>query len=174
MEDLSKILSDPENLEGNNLEEVVKIIHNLAPEHADFILWQGLNIKITKNDLIRDRFFQRKYLEAAREAVQIYNEEVQNVSASTKDGCSLMDDCFKKEKTALIDLTEKKTESEQNIDLGQQFLSKGIITGFRNPALGHASITKLLNDNTFTDRNCLDILSTISYLFNRLEKRIKP
>jgi len=82
-----------------------------------------------------------------------------------------MDICFKKERNALINLTDKSNESEENIDLGHQLLSKGVITGFRNPGLGHISLTKAREIKIFSDRNCLDILNTISYLFDRLEKR---
>ena len=169
-----KLLSDPEKIETGEMIEVSEIIYNLAPEYADFVLWRNLNKKINENSIIKEKFFAEKYLEAAREAVQIYNEEVQTVSGSKEDGCPLMDLCFKKDGSALIHLTDKSCESEQNIDLGHQFLSKGIITGFRNPALGHTSLTKAKKTKTFSDRNCLDILSTISYLFDRLERRKNP
>jgi uncharacterized protein (TIGR02391 family) len=149
-------------------------VHSLAPENADFVLWSGLHKKIRTNKIIKEKFFEEKYLEAAREAVQIYNEEVQRVSGSSLDGCLLMDLCFKTDGTALIQLTDKSNESEKNIDLGHNFLSKGVITGFRNPALGHTSLTKAQIIKVFSDRNCLDILNTISYLFDRLESRKSP
>ena len=125
-------------------------------------------------EIIKEKFFGGDYLEVAREAIQIYNEEVQSVSGSVEDGCKLMDISFKKDGTALISLTNRANESEENIELGHNFLSKGIITGFRNPALGHMSLTKAQKEKVFSDRNCLDILSTISYLFDRLERRKKP
>ena len=137
-------------------------------------MWRNLNKKIKENKIIKEKFFQEKYLEAAREAVQIYNEEVQTVSGSSLDGCRLMDICFKKDGTSLIHLTSKSNESEKDIDLGHQFLSKGVIIGFRNPALGHTSLTKTQVIKIFSDRNCLDILNTISYLFDRLENRKIP
>ncbi len=168
---LTKIFNDPEKIGEDEAVDVLGIIYDLAPKNADFVLWSGLHKKITENETIKEKFFSEKYLEAAREAVQIYNEAVQVISKSNNDGCSLMDMCFKKDGSALIHLTDKTSESEQNIDLGHQFLSKGVITGFRNPALGHTSLTKAKKIKHFTDRNCLDILSTISYLFDRLEKR---
>ena len=171
IDELTKIFDDPEKIGEDEAVDVLGIIYNLAPENADFVLWSGLHEKITKTKIIKAKFFDEKYLEAAREAVQIYNEAVQVISKSNNDGCSLMDMCFKKDGSALIHLTDKTSESEQNIDLGHQFLSKGVITGFRNPALGHTSLTKAKKIKHFTDRNCLDILSTISYLFDRLEKR---
>lgn len=169
-----KILDDPEKIEEKETVDILGIVHSLAPENADFVLWSGLHKKITENEIIKEKFFSEKYLEVAREAVQIYNEEVQSVSGSKEDGCALMDLCFKKDGVSLIQLTDRSCESEQNIDLGHQFLSKGVITGFRNPALGHTSLTKSQELKIFSDRNCLDILNTISYLFDRLERRKSP
>ncbi|MCK5123434.1 MAG: TIGR02391 family protein [Candidatus Pacebacteria bacterium] len=171
---ITKIFNDPERIEEEEITDVLGIMHSLAPDNADFVLWAGLHKKVTENKIIKEKFFSKRYLEAAREAVQIYNEAVQVISKSSEDGCPLMDLCFKKDGSALIHLTDKSSENEQNIDLGHQFLSKGVITGFRNPALGHTSLTKAEKIKHFTDRNCLDILSTISYLFNRLENRKKP
>lgn len=171
---VTKILDDPEKIQEDEAVDILGIVHSLAPENADFVLWSGLHKKITENKIIKEKFFDENYLEAAREAVQIYNEEVQNVSGSTEDGCTLMDLSFKKDNSALIHLTNKANASDENIDLGQHFLSKGVITGFRNPALGHTSLTKAQQIKVFSDRNCLDILSTISYLFDRLERRVSP
>lgn len=171
---IREILEDPEKVSEDEASDILGIAHSLAPENADFVLWSGLHKKITSNSIIKEKFFDEKYLEAAREAVQIYNEEVKDVSGSVLDGCPLMDLCFKNDNTSLIDLTNKSDESEKNIDMGHQFLSKGVITGFRNPALGHTSLTRAAKIKIFSDRNCLDILNTISYLFDRLEKRKKP
>jgi len=172
---IRKILDDPEKVSEEESTDILGIAYSLAPENADFVLWSGLHKKITSNSIIKERFFSEKYLEAAREAVQIYNEEVRLVSGSPLDGCALMDICFKKDDdTGLIHLTNRTDDGEKNIDLGHQFLSKGVITGFRNPALGHTSLTRAAKIKIFSDRNCLDILSTISYLFDRLERRKKP
>lgn len=171
---VTQILNDPEKIEEDESVDILGIVHSLAPENADFVLWSGLHEKITENEIIKEKFFDEKYLEAVREAVQIYNEAVQTISGSVEDGCPLMDLCFKKDGTALIHLTDKANKSEQNIDLGHNFLSKGVIIGFRNPALGHTSLTKAQIIKVFSDRNCLDILNTISYLFDRLEKRKNP
>ncbi len=175
IESLSKILADPEKAEGEDLDKIVKIIYNLAPEHANFVLWQGLNKKITENFTIKKNFFKQKYLEAAQEAVKIYNEEVQSVSGRN-DICDkdLMAQVFGAEVNKPIALTAKSNDNEKNLDEGHKFLSMGVMIGFKNPAGSHTSITKLLKDGTFTDRNCLDILSTVSYLFNRLERRESP
>jgi uncharacterized protein (TIGR02391 family) len=171
---LIPLLNEPEGIPQDELLKMFEIVHDLAPEHADFVLWSGLHEKITSNDFIREKFFAGNYLEAAREAAQIYNEAVQTVSNYTEDGYALMEKSYGKEQHKKIWITDKSTPNEENIDEGQKFLSFGVMVGFKNPAVSHTSVTKGLSSGIFTDRNCLDILSTISYLYTRLEERKKP
>ena len=138
------------------------------------MLWHKLHDKIKDNKIIQKKFFASEFLEAAREAVQIFNEEVQDVSKREDiDYTDLVSHVFGEGEDKPIWVTNQSNQSEKDIDEGQKFLSMGIMTGFRNPALGHTSLTKAERIKHFTDRNCLDILSTISYLFYRLERRIK-
>jgi len=172
---IREILDDPEKISEDEATDILGIAHNLAPEHADFVLWSGLHKKITSNGIIEEKFFDEKYLEAAKEAVQIYNEEVQTVSGESQiDYGALVSQVFGKEDNKTISITNKSNLSERDIDEGQKFLSMGVMTGFRNPAVGHNSLTQAAKLKYFSNRNCLDILSTISYLFDRLEKRKKP
>ena len=170
----SKILKNPERIEQGELMEVLEIIYNLAPEHADFALWRNLNDKITENKIIKEKFFDKKYLQATREAVDIFNDEVQKISERRDiDYTKLVSEVFGRGQNKSIWVTKQSNQSEEDIDEGQKFLSMGVMTGFRNPN-SHTSLTKAEKIKDFTDRNCLDILSTISYLFDRLEKRKKP
>jgi uncharacterized protein (TIGR02391 family) len=169
-----QILDDPERIEEDEAVDVLGIVHSLAPENADFVLWSGLHEKIKENRIIREDFFKGDYLQAAKEAVQIYNEAVQLVSGYVEDGFMLMEKSYGKEKHKIIWITNKSCPSDENIDEGQKLLSQGVIVGFKNPAVSHTSRTKAVLVKDFSDRNCLDILNTISYLFDRLEKRKKP
>lgn len=171
---LTTIFKDPEKIEESEAVDVLGIIYNLAPENADFVLWSGLHTQITENTLIKEAFFAGRYLAAAREAVQIYNEAVQNVSGYVEADYALMEKSYGKEDHKKIWITDKSNESEKNIDEGQKLISQGIMVGFKNPGVSHTSLTKGLKTEDFSPRNCLDILSTISYLFDRLEKRKKP
>lgn len=172
---LTKVFKDPEKIGESEAVDVLGIIYSLAPKNADFVLWSGLHERIKENKIIKRKFFNEEYLEAAREAVQIFNEEVQNISKRKDIGYTgLVSHVFGKGENKLIWVTNQSNQSEEDIDEGQKFLSMGIMTGFRNPALGHTSLTKAEKIKHFTDRNCLDILSTISYLFDRLENRKKP
>lgn len=171
---LLPIIGDPENIPEAEVVKMFEIVHRLAPEHADFVLWSGLHDKITSNDFIREKFFENNYLEAAREAAQIYNEEVQAVSERNEDGFKLMEIAFGKEKNKLIALTKRSNDNENNLEDGQKVLSQGIMIGFKNPAVSHTSITAGRKSSMFTDRDCLDVLSIISYLFSRLGRRVSP
>jgi len=81
----------------------------------------------------------------------------------TEDGMKLMGLCFGDDK--IIKLTSRTTENEKNIENGQAFLSKGLITGFRNPT----SHTPRHTQPWFSDMDCLDFLGLISYLTRKVE-----
>ena len=169
-----EILDDPENIEEEELIKVLDIILDLAPQHADFVLWRNLHKNIRNNAIIKKDFENGEYLQAAKEAVQIYNEAVQSISGYKEDGYVLMEKSYGKEDHKIIWITNKSNPNEKDMDEGQKLLSQGIILGFKNPAVSHTSRTRALVTKDFSDRNCLDILSTISYLFDRLENRKKP
>jgi len=169
-----QILDDPERIEEDEAVDILGIVHSLAPENADFVLWSGLHEKIRDNKIIRKEFFREDYLQAAKEAVQIYNDEVKNVSGEIINDRALMEFVFGKDKVRKIWITDKNDETDENIDEGHKWLSVGVMVGFKNPAVSHTSRTQADIIKYFSDRNCLDILSIISYLFDRLEKRKKP
>ena len=171
---LTPILEDPEAVPEEELMNFVEIIYNLAPEYADFMLWRNLNSNLRDNDTVKDKFFAGQYLEAAREAVQLYEAAVRKVAGSSKYGQGLMGSLFGRGRNKNIWVTDRADQSKEDIEEGQKFLSMGIITGFKNPAVSHASITEGLANGNFSDRDCLDILSTISYLYTRLENRVQP
>ena len=167
-------LQNPEALDDDELIDMVEIIYNLAPEYADFMLWRNLNQTLKENQIVREKFRSRKYLEAAREAVQLYEAAVINIAGSSKDGKKLMEQVFGSNPAGIIWVTDKSNQSQNNIEEGQKYLSIGVMVGFKNPAVSHTSLTEGLANGNFSDRDCLDILSTISYLYTRLENRTKP
>lgn len=171
---LIPILDDSEAVPQAELMEFVEIIYNLAPEFADFMLWRNLNQTLKENEIVKNKFSNGEYLEAAREAVQLYEAAVIKVAGSDKYGKQLMEQVFGLNPKAPIWVTDKSNKSKRNIEEGQKYLSTGVIVGFKNPVVSHTSITEGLTNGNFSDRDCLDILSTISYLYNRLENRNKP
>ncbi|NJS36189.1 MAG: TIGR02391 family protein [Brachymonas sp.] len=61
-----------------------------------------------------------------------------------------------------LPINNLSTESFRNIQDGQQFLTRGLMAGFRNP-INYAPISKIV-PNIFTELDCLNILSLVSYL----------
>ena len=55
----------------------------------------------------------------------------------------------------------------ENIEVGQHYLSEGIVAGGRNP-LQHEEHTELSKTGLFSEKDCLDFLSLLSHLFKRL------
>lgn len=150
---IEKILDDPEKIQEEEVTDVLGIAHSLAPNNADFVLWSGLHNKITGNRIIKEKYFEGKYLEAAKEAVTIFNEEVQEVSQKhDKDFTNLVSDVFGKGQHKLIWVTNQSNQTEEDIDEGQKYLSMGIMTGFRNPT-SHTSLSKAEKKQYFTERN---------------------
>ena len=72
-----------------------------------------------------------------------------------------------RDRPPLIQVADVDTDSGDNIQKGQDQLSRGLFMGFRNP-LNHSPIDTLVPD-TFSEVDCLDILSLTSYLVTRIE-----
>jgi len=70
--------------------------------------------------------------------------------------------------TEPLKITDNVTETEKNIERGQKHMSMGVMSGFRNPAMHNPK--NHIYPGIFDDNDCLDLLSMISYLFNKLEK----
>lgn len=68
-----------------------------------------------------------------------------------------------------ICVADINTVSGKNIQQGQDFMSRGLIMGFRNP-MAHAPIDSIV-PTIFSDIDCLNILSLTSYLITRINKK---
>jgi uncharacterized protein (TIGR02391 family) len=151
--------------------EVVSAIHTLVPEYPHYH-WRHLHQSIKR--VSKDDYEKADYLRAAKEAVVEYENIVKRISGLTdKMGTDLMrksfgSDCVSKP----INITDCITDTQKNIEDGQQNMSVGVVAGFRNPT-SHEPKTDL-HPHIFSDNDCLDILSLISYLLNKLDQRKKP
>lgn len=61
----------------------------------------------------------------------------------------------------------RDAESKKNIQEGQGHLSRGVVTGFRNPIM-HGPIDANV-PAVFSEVDCLNVLSLVSYLITRLD-----
>ena len=116
---------------------------------------------------IRDR--NEQYGQAADQGAKIYCEALRELTGSKLDGRKLVDPIFSGDPPR-VRINELKNESEQNIQEGQALLSKGLITGFRNP-LNHDVIDKVVPD-VFTELDCLNVLSLTSHLLFRIDNAV--
>lgn len=161
------------------LEDVVRTLHKIAPEYAT-LQWRYLNPHLQKESRVQSLYKEGHYHEALGEAIKCYISEVKNISNPTnKDitNLSLMETVFKEDKgngsESRIKLTKGETQVEKDIENGHRDFSKGIVTGFRNP-LSHELVNSLKEKSLITDKHCLDILSLVSHLFDRLDRRVAP
>ena len=92
-----------------------------------------------------------------------------DTNGKLRDGKDLMFNAFGEK--GLLKFTSCKTETEVNLENGQQHISAGAVVGFRNP-MSH-EVKEVLYPKIFNDKDCLDILSMISYLFGKLDKTKK-
>jgi uncharacterized protein (TIGR02391 family) len=107
-----------------------------------------------------------QFAEAADQGTKIYAQIIRDKSGSDKDGTKLAE-VFSQNSTPLITVADLKTESGKNIQQGQEHMTRGVMAGFRNP-MNHQPFDDLV-PGTFSQLDCLNILSLISYLATRLD-----
>lgn len=162
---------DDSEMSSEKQAEVLGAVHALVPEYP-YYHWRHLNESIKR--VSKEDYEKADYLRAAKEAAVEYENIVKRISGLTdKMGADLMrksfgSDCASKP----INITDCITETQKNIEDGQQNMSVGVVAGFRNPT-SHEPKTDLY-PHVFSDNDCLDILSVISYLLNKLDQRKKP
>ncbi|MHC2994911.1 MAG: TIGR02391 family protein [Candidatus Atribacteria bacterium] len=143
---------------------IVGRIHNLIPEYP-YYHWRHLHSEIHK--VSEEDYKNEDYLRAAQEAAKRYENIVKYKSGiNDKSGQGLMMKVFGKENGILL-ITNESNQSEKDVEEGQRFLSAGVITGFRNPTSHEEK--KSIYPEIFDDKDCLDILSLVSYLLGKLD-----
>lgn len=160
-----------------------RAIHDIVPEYAA-LHWRFLNEKIKSSEVVERLYQQENYFQAAAEAVKSYILIVKKLSKiqNCTDrplmmqafGCNEKDKTGKITKERPISLTNRSDAIENDIEEGQQFYSTGLVVGFKNPVVSHSTEEDLKRRGLFSEKDCLDILSLLSHLMDRLEKRISP
>lgn len=144
--------------------ETIENLHALIPEYPNFH-WRHLNENI--KSVSEDDYKRGDYLRAAEETVKLYEKEVQSKSKIDKIGVDLMGKSFGPD-TEPLKVSPNETETDKNIERGQKHMSMGIMSGFRNPAMHEPK--NHIYPAIYNDIDCLDLLSMLSYLFNKLDK----
>ena len=157
----------------------VKNLHEIVPEYPKYH-WRHLHseIKAVSEDLYK----KGEYYGAFYEAVKRYMNKVRIKSGWPNIAdANMMDAVFGKNSDYTLQVAQHLDKQGcpnlhpvtiQNIEEGQKLLSKGIVTGCRNP-LSHEEANALSDSGLFTRKDCLDALSLLSHLFSRLDNAQK-
>lgn len=146
---------------------VIKALHNIIPEYP-LLHWRHLHNSIRGR--IKAYYTNKQYGDAASQGVQIYCEIIRKLTGRSEDGSDLVNRVFASKPSGSppeIQLNDLNTESLKNIQEGQGHLSRGVVTGFRNP-ISHGPIDTNV-PTLFTELDCLNILSLVSYLITRMD-----
>lgn len=149
---------------------VIKALHELVPEYP-LLHWRHLHEGMRER--VKDYYKNRQFGVAASQGVQIYCDIIRKLTGRTEDGMDLVGRVFGKapfDDLPVLRLNDLSTESYKNIQEGQGHLSRGIVTGFRNP-ITHGPIDTIV-PQIFSELDCLNILSLASYLLTRLDHAI--
>lgn len=146
---------------------VIKALHELVPEYP-LLHWRHLHEKV--RDRVKTYYQNRQFGDAASQGVQIFCEIIRDMTGLTTDGRDLVNRVFGSmpfNAPPQIQLNALSTESEKNIQEGQGHLSRGVVTGFRNP-ISHGPIDTAV-PAIFSELDCLNVLSLVSYLVTRMD-----
>lgn len=172
MDALINILDDTPEISEETQQKSIEILHKLIPEYPN-LHWRHIHIELRK---VSEKYYEnRDYYSAFIEALKRYVTEVKKKSGKTNiDERALMQAVFNKR---ILTVTKKYTKTDgspfdnrtiDNIEIGQQMLSEGIVVGGRHP-LQHEEILELSSTGLFSEKDCLDFLSLLSHLFKRLD-----
>ena len=149
---------------------VIKALYNIVPEYP-LLHWRHLHIDLKER--VKAYYENQQFGEAASQGVLIFCEKIRLLTGRTEDGYALVNRVFSFEQGRTlpeIQLNDLSTHSKENIQVGQGHLSRGVITGFRNPILHDPIDTSV--PAVFSELDCLNILSLISYLITRMDNAI--
>lgn len=152
---------------------IIKALHDIVPEYP-MLHWRHLHKHV--KDRVGKYYVNQQYGEAASEGVKIYCEVIRKLTGRIDDGTDLVNNVFGskpfgkppgKGTPAQLQLNALANDSEQCIQEGQGHLSRGVVMGFRNP-ISHAPIDSTV-PAIFSELDCLNVLSLVSYLLTRLD-----
>lgn len=147
---------------------VIKALHEIVPEYPE-LHWRHLHSKIRER--VKLYYSNSQFAEAADQGTKVYAQILRDASGESIDGTDLakLFSTGNKQspKDPAIKVSDIETESGWNIQQGQEHMTRGVMAGFRNP-MSHRPIDDLV-PGTFSQLDCLNILSLISYLTTRVD-----
>lgn len=144
---------------------VIQALHKIIPEYPQ-LHWRHLNDSL--RDRIKSYYENKQYGEAADQSVKIYCEHIRSLTGLVEDGTDLTGKAFSSKVPPYLEINDLSTVTGVNLQSGQDFLSRGLIMGFRNP-VSHSPLDAMI-PKVFTELDCLNILSLTSYLLERVDR----
>ena len=154
---------------------VIAALHKIIPEYPDFH-WRHLHEEI--QDASRNGYEGQDYYTAFLESIKRYANRTREYSGSTiEKDFNLMGKVFGDDENKLLHVakgflrangTNFSDTTLKNIENAQQRLSQGVIEGGRN-VVAHEEVLDLSSSGLFSEIDCLDLLSLISYLMHRID-----
>lgn len=177
VETIVNLLDDTAELSEDTQQKAIKLLHEIAPEYAN-LHWRNLEDEI-KN--VSEKYYQTgDYYTAFIEALKRYANEVRQKSGINIPKERILMQAVWGGKKLSVTKIFKRTDGSaflpdtiDNIEVGQHYLSEGIVAGGRNP-LQHEEHLELSKTGLFSEKDCLDFLSLLSHLFKRLNDSEKP
>lgn len=175
---LEKVIDDisaKPQLDDEEFSLVIKHVHDLIPPYTyyHYRLLRG-EVQDASKEYYRNGQFYQSFLEAMKR----YKNAVKDKSGATAEEDRDIVSLAFGDKKGLLKTTAKfrnRPNGEPfakrtlgNIEEGQKLLSIGVVTCGRN-VLSHEEMKDLRETGLFTEMDCLDMLSILSYLFKRLE-----
>lgn len=176
LEQILEVLASPDvELGISEQATIVSSLEEIAPPYAD-LHWRHLHPSIQES--AQEEYKRQNYYSAVEESLKRYVHDVRRLSGVGGDrDVDLMFSAFGENENAKIRVFAKYSamsdyafseSTRKNIEAGQQFLSVGLVRGFRNP-LAHEEKIHLRDSGAFTYVDCLDALSILSHLRRRLD-----
>ena len=151
---------------------VVRALYAIVPEYP-LLHWRHLHASI--KDGVLEYYKNQQYGHAADQGTKLYAGVIRKLAATDKDGVDLANvfsftyenSTRKITRSPVVSVNELSTESLRNMQEGQGTLTRGLMQGFRNP-INHAAMSTVV-PGLISEIDCLNILSLVSYLANKLE-----
>ncbi len=151
----------------------VKYVHEIVPEYPRYH-WRNLHPEV--QNVSKDYYIGQDYYTAFFEAAKRYVNAVKSKTGSTLTDRQLLENVFAITNPKLSVTSKFKKPSGddfeastlQNMTEGHRMLALGIWAACRCP-VAHEEVCDLRDSGLFTEKDCLDALSLLSHLFNRLD-----
>ena len=180
MENFIESVEKEESLDNESFSTVVKQLYELLPPYTDYH-FRNLNEEIKK--VSKDKYIDEDYYEAIRLAVIQYINCISNKIRDKKlevpkGERKIIQNSFGARPDAIFKVASHLRKKDGNffnqnttdgLEEAQKTLSEGILSGYRHP-LSHDLPRDIKEAGVITEQNCLDALSLLSLLFDRLEQ----